>query len=59
MEIAVTEMLGLRRIYAASGATPFGPDCNKWPAKWYDMVRIAEIEEMRIDSEIEKVKGLI
>ncbi len=55
MEVLVTEIFGMMRTHASTGASPFGPDSNKWPVKWYDAVRLAEIENIRIDDERDQV----
>ena len=40
-------------------ASPYGPDSNKWPSKWYDLVRMADIENFKVESAKDKIRDLM
>lgn len=52
----VGEIIALQNIREFAGAVPFGSDTNSWPARWFDFVRLADIEDYRVSSEQEKAQ---
>lgn len=49
MDVMVEQMINLRRIREATGSVPFGADSNTWPIRWYELVRLVEIEDWKLD----------
>lgn len=58
MDALVTEVFGMYRVKESTGAVLFGPDTGNWPARWYDAIRIAEIEEDRVDTARELIREM-
>jgi len=56
MDAMVTEVLNMQRVKEMSGAVPYGMDCSEWPSRWYDVVRIAKIEEDRAEIAKDEVR---
>lgn len=54
MNALAEEVIAAAAVRESSGAYPGGPDVNEWDARWYDAVKLARIEERRVDAAIEK-----
>ena len=59
MEILAYEILSMQRVKDATGSVPFGHDTTKWPVKWFDAVRMAEIENYRFEDARDKMRETI
>lgn len=57
MDTLVTEVFSMYRVKDATGAIVFGMDTGKWPARWYDAVRLAEAEDAKVEEARDKRKG--
>lgn len=53
MSLLASEVISLQALKEFAGSLPFGIDTNEWPAKWFDVVRTAQMEDMRISDEVE------
>lgn len=56
MDMLVTEILNMVRVKEFTGSVPFGNDSAKWPARWYDAVKISFNEDCRFENEREQVR---
>lgn len=50
MVLLAAEVASMGWLSDVGGSAPFGSDPNKWPARWYDMVKLARIEDSLVDS---------
>lgn len=60
MVIIAEQVLNIVRTNdAVPGSVPYGPDSNRWPARWYDMIRLASIEGYKVDEAKDKTRELM
>jgi len=50
----VTDVLNSSLIQSTFGSPVYGVDSAKWPARWFDAVRMASLENRSIDRAIDK-----
>lgn len=59
MDIVVQELLQMSWVTEPTGSPLFGTDSSKWPARWYEFVRAAEIETSRVEEAKEDTRKAI
>jgi len=59
MQALVDDLRESEAVKEATGAFPFGLDSSKWPARWHDAVKIAQIESNRVEIARDKLSSQI
>jgi hypothetical protein len=58
MTMMVDAVLNDKTVAKSTGSVLYGPDSAAWPSRWYDAVRVSQIEEWIVDEEIERVRSM-
>ena len=57
MVIMVNEILDMRWLKESCGAAMFGQDASEWDARLFHAVKLAEIEDRRVEAARDSVRG--
>lgn len=55
LDVLASEIINTRDVKEATGAVLFGPDSSRWPVRWYDTWKLAELAEWQVEQARKKV----